>query len=277
MSEAVGVFTQNPSATEYIQHHLGYWTVGQGFWQVHLDTIIVSVVLGSAFVLLGLWLGKRLSVDNPSAVQNAVESIVEFVDNQTRALFPGHDPLVGPLALTIFLWVIAMNLMDIVPVDLVPLIAQWLGANVFGVPPHEVYFRLVPTAGLAPPFAMALTVFALTIFYGIRSKGPWGYSRGFFTHPFGIYLAPFNFIMSVIEEIAKPVSLALRLFGNMFAGELVFMLIALLGYSYFMLPAQLALTWIWTGFELLIILIQAFIFMLLSVVYLAMVTSDEAH
>lgn len=275
MSE--GVFTQNPTSTEYISHHLGYWTVGDGFFQIHLDTVLVSIFLGSLLVLLGWWLGKRLTVDTPSGVQNAVESIVEFVDNQTRALFPGHDPLVGPLALTIFLWVIAMNLMDIIPVDLVPLMAQWIGANLLGVPAHEVHFRLVPTAGLAPPFAMALTIFVLIIFYGIRSQGIFNYTKGFFTHPFGIYLAPFNFVMSVIEEIAKPVSLALRLFGNMFAGELVFMLIALLGYSYFMLPAQLALTWVWTGFELLIILIQAFIFMLLSVVYLAMVTSDEAH
>lgn len=274
---SAGVFTQSPTSTEYIGHHLGYWTVGDGFFQVHLDTVIVSILLGTLFILLGWWLGKGLRVDSPSRLQNAVESIIEFVDNQTRPLFPGHDPLVGPLALTIFLWVFIMNIMDIIPVDLVPLVAQWIGANVFGVPAHEVHFRLVPTAGLAPPAAMALTVFALTIFYGIRSKGPLGYSKGFFTHPFGIYLAPFNFIMSVIEEIAKPISLALRLFGNMFAGELIFMLVALLGYSYLMLPAQLALGWVWTVFEVLIILIQAFIFMLLSVVYLAMATSDEAH
>lgn len=272
---SAGVFTQNPTSTEYIGHHLGYWTVGSGALQVHLDTIIMSILLGSLLVLLGWWLGKSLSVDKPSRLQNAVESVVEFVDNQTRPLFPGHDPLVGPLALTIFLWVFVMSIMDIIPVDLIPLVAQWIGATFAGAP--EQHFRLLPTAGLAPPLAMALTVFVLTIVYGIRSKGPGNYLKGFFTHPFGIYLAPFNFVMSVIEEIAKPISLALRLFGNMFAGELIFMLIALLGYTWIMLLPQLVLGWVWTGFEVLIILIQAFIFMLLSVVYLAMATSDDAH
>lgn len=275
MSE--GVFTQNPTATEYISHHLGYWTVGDGILQLHLDVVIVSVLLGSAFVVLGWWLGKRLSVDNPSRVQNAVESILEFVDGQARSLFPGSDPLVGPLALTIFLWVFAMNFMDLIPVDLVPLIAQWIGVNVFGVPSHEVHFRLLPTAGLAPPAAMAICVFVLAIFYGIRSKGLGPFLKGYLTHPFGKYLAPFNVVMSIIEEIAKPLSLTLRLFGNMFAGELIFMLIALLGFSWVMLPAQLALDWVWTVFELLIILIQAYIFMLLSVVYLALATSEDAH
>lgn len=274
---SAGVFTANPTSTEYIGHHLGYWTVGEGVLQLHLDTVIVSLFLGLLFILLGWWLGKRLSADKPSRVQNAVEMVIEFVDNQTSPLFPGRDRLIGPLALTIFLWVFIMNLMDIVPVDLVPLIAQWIGVNAFGLPAHEVHFRLVPTAGLAPPLAMALTVFVLTIVYGLRSKGVGGYFKGFLTHPFGIYLAPFNFVMSVIEEIAKPVSLALRLFGNMFAGELVFMLVALLGYTWIMLLPQLILGWVWTGFELLIILIQAFIFMLLSVVYLAMASSDDAH
>lgn len=267
------VFLQNPTAVEYIQHHLGYWTVAN----VHLDTILVSWFCGGIILLLGLWLRKRLTADTPNGVQNAVETVVEFVNDQAKSLFPRADPLVGPLALTIFLWVFVMNFMDLIPVDLLPLTASWIGANVFGVDPHSVYFRSVPTAGLATTFAMALTVFALSIFYGIRSKGMGGYLKGYMTHPFGIYLAPINVLMSLVEEIAKPLSLALRLFGNLFAGELVFMLIALVGFSWFMLPAQLVLGWMWTVFHLLIILIQAFIFMLLSVVYLAMQTSEEAH
>lgn len=272
---SAGVFTQTLPSTEYIGHHLQYWTVGSGVLQIHADAVLMSILLGSLILLFGWWVGRSLSVDNPSRVQNALESILEFVDNQTRPLFPGYDPLIGPMALTIFLWVFVMSIMDIIPVDLFPLVAQWIGANFADAP--EQHFRLLATAGLAPPFAMALTVFVLTIYYGIRSKGLGNYLKGFFTHPFGIFLAPFNLVMSVIEEIAKPVSLALRLFGNMFAGELIFMLIALLGYSWIMLLPQLLLGWVWTGFEVLIILIQAFIFMLLSVVYLAMATSDDAH
>src|SRR5699024_11175321 len=214
----------------------------------------------------GWWVGRRLTVGAPRGWQNALESVVDFIDDQIKTIFPKSDPLVGPLAITIFLWVLVMNAMDIIPVDAFPMAVQWVGHMITGVPYEETHFRLVPTAGLATPFALAITVFLLTIFYGVRSKGPLGYLKGYATHPFGIYLAPINIFMSVVEEIAKPLSLALRLFGNMFAGELVFMLIALLGYTWFMLPAQFALGWIWTVFEVLIIIIQAFIFMLLSVV-----------
>lgn len=272
MSE--GVFTQKPSSVEYIQHHLGNLTFGG---VLNLDTIIISWTLGGLLILLGWWLGRRLNSNEPSSVQNVLEAVVEFVNDQARALFPRSDPLVGPLALTIFLWVFVMNFMDLIPVDLLPLVAQWVGHTAFGMEPHEVHFRAVPTAGLATPFAMALTVFGLTILYGIRAKGLGGYLKGYLTHPFGKWLAPINILMSLVEEIAKPLSLALRLFGNLFAGELVFMLIALVGFAWFMIPLQLVLGFAWTVFHLLIILIQAFIFMLLSVVYLALVTSEEAH
>lgn len=275
MSE--GVFTQNPSSVEYIQHHLSNLTLGQGFWSVHADTIVISWILGALVIAFGWWLGKSLSADEPSGIQNAVEGIIEFVNQQTQSLFPRADPLIGPLALTIFIWVFLMNFMDMIPVDLLPLIAQWVGQNIFGVPAHHVYFRAVPTADLAVPFAMALTIFGLTIFYGIRAKGVKRYLMGFLVHPFGKYMAPFNIVMSLVEELAKPLSLALRLFGNLFAGELVFMLIALTGFAWYMAPMQLALGWTWTVFHLLIITIQAFIFMLLSVVYLALATSDDAH
>jgi len=272
-----GVFTQNPTSVEYIQHHLSNLTIGEGFWSVHADTIGLSWLLGGLILLFAAWLGKRLSADEPSKLQNGVESIIDFVNDQVQSLYPRADPLIGPLAITIFLWVFAMNFMDMIPVDLLPLAAQWIGQNVFGVPAHHVYFRAVPTADLAMPFAMALTIFGLSIFYGIRSKGLKGYLGGYLTHPFGKWMMPINVVMSVIEEIAKPLSLALRLFGNLFAGELVFMLIALTGFAWYMAPVQFALGWVWTVFHLLIIAIQAFIFMLLSVVYLAMATSDDAH
>lgn len=275
MSE--GVFTQDPTSVEYIQHHLHHLTIGSGFWSVHADTVVLSWLLGGLVLFFGWWLGKHLTSDEPSKVQNGVEYIIDFVNGQVQSLYPRADPLIGPLALTIFLWVFAMNFMDLIPVDLLPLGAQWIGQNVFGVPAHEVYFRAVPTADLAMPFSMALTVFGLTIFYGIRAKGLKRYLGGFLVHPFGKYMMPFNIVMSLVEEIAKPLSLALRLFGNLFAGELVFMLIALTGFAWYMAPFQLALGWAWTVFHLLIISIQAFIFMLLSVVYLALVTSDDAH
>lgn len=270
-----GGLLERPSAVDYIQHHLHNGKIGHGLLSINWDTIVVSWILGIALICLGWWVGRRLTAGAPRGWQNALESVVEFVNDQVKSLFPGSDPLVGPLALTIFLWVLIMNAMDIVPVDAVPMGVQWIGHGITGVPYEEIHFRLVPTGGLATPFALAISVFLLTIFYGIRGRGFLGYLKGFATHPFGIYLAPVNIAMSLVEEVAKPLSLALRLFGNMFAGELVFMLIALLGYTWFMLPLQLALGWTWTLFETLIIIIQAFIFMLLSVVYLALATSEE--
>ena len=276
MSESV--FTQDPTAVEYIQHHLSNLTLGEGFWSVHADTLLVSWALGALLLWLGHTVGKRMTTDaEPSGLQNAIETVVEFVNDQVQSLFPRADPLIGPLALTIFLWVFAMNFMDMIPVDLLPLVAQWIGQNIFGVDAHNVPFRAVPTADLAVPFAMAFVVFGLSIVYGVRKKGLGTYLKGFLVHPFGKYMAPFNIVMSLVEEIAKPLSLALRLFGNLFAGELVFMLIALTGFAWYMAPFQAALGWVWTVFHMLIIVIQAFIFMLLSVVYLALATSDDAH
>ncbi len=266
-----------PSPVEYIQHHLSNLSVGDGLLALNLDDIVLSWLLGGILVFIGWRVGRKLNADAPTGAQNVLESVVEFVNDQASSLFPRADPLIGPLALTIFLWVLVMNAMDLVPVDLLPLGAQWIGMTFFGMAPHEVHWRSVPTAGLSTTFALSLSVFAMTIVYAIRSKGVLGYLKGFVVHPFGKWLAPVNIIMSLVEEIAKPLSLALRLFGNMFAGELIFMLIALLGFAWFMIPVQIVLGWTWTVFETLIILIQAFIFMLLSVVYLAMASSDESH
>ena len=270
------------SSVEYIQHHLTNWCVGDcdpvthqatGFWAFHVDTIFFSFALAILIVVVAARLASNLNPDKPGGFQNFVESILDFVSGQVRDTFPGHNPLIGPLALTIFVWVWLMNFMDLIPVDLLPLIASWFGIH---------YLKVVPTTDLNTTLAMSLTVFLLIIFYNIKVKGPVGYLKMFLFHPFGKFFVPVNIVMSLIEEVAKPLSLALRLFGNLFAGELVFLLIALLGGTavgammYFMLPVQALLDLGWLIFHLLVITLQAFIFMVLTIVYLGMAhTSDH--
>ncbi len=268
---------------EYIQHHLTNLCVGQcdpvthkatGFWALHLDTLIMSFLLGALIVIVSWRLGRRLNSDAPSGFQNAVEAILEFVGNQVRDSFPGHNPLIAPLALTIFLWVFLMNAMDLIPVDLPSVIL-----GLFGVQ----YFKIVPTTDLSTTFALSLTVFALVVFYSIKIKGPVGYLKMFLFHPFGKFFIPVNIVMTAIEEVAKPLSLGLRLFGNLFAGELVFLLIALIGGTLavgvvgwlFWFPLQITLGLGWLIFHLLIITLQAFIFMVLSIVYLGMAHQEH--
>ena len=266
---------------EYIQHHLTNLCVGNcdpithqaaGFWAFHLDTMIFSYLLAALIVFVSWRLGGKLSPGVPGGFQNFVESILDFVSGQVRDTFPGHNPLIGPLALTIFVWVFLMNFMDLIPVDLLPLIASW-----FGIP----YLKAVPTTDLNTTLAMSLTVFGLIIFYNIKVKGLGGYLKMFLFHPFGKFFVPVNVVMSIIEELAKPLSLGLRLFGNLFAGELVFLLIALLGGTavgamfYFMFPLQIILDLGWLIFHLLVITLQAFIFMVLTIVYLAMAHAKD--
>ena len=270
---------------EYIQHHLTNWCMGCDpathkpadlidFKVFFLDTFLWGLVLAMLLGFIAWRVGRSLSLDNPSPLQNVLEAIVEFVNQQVKDIFPGSNPLVGPLAFTIFTWVLLMNAMDLVPVDLIPGIAARV-AGWFGADPHHVYMRVVPTTNLDTTFALALTVFALIVYYNIKVKGPLGYARQFLFHPFGKFLIPVNVVMTAIEEIAKPVSLALRLFGNMFAGELLFMLIALLSFSWMVTPAQVALGSLWSIFHILVISLQAFIFMLLTIVYLALAHQDE--
>ncbi|MEN8129126.1 MAG: F0F1 ATP synthase subunit A [Pseudomonadota bacterium] len=266
---------------EYIQHHLTNWCLGCDpetgvpadvidFSVVFVDTLLFSWLTGGVFVFLAWKVGRNLSIDKPSGLQNFLESIVEFVNQQIKDVFPGTNPIVGPLALTIFAWVFMMNLMDIVPVDLLPWIAQLIGQHVFGLDPHHVYLKVVSTANLDTTFGLAISVFVLIIYYNIRIKGAVGYAKMFMFHPFGKYLIPVNIAMTAIEEIAKPVSLAMRLFGNLFAAELLFVLIALLSFSWYVLPAQVALGSLWAIYHILVIPLQAFIFMLLTIVYLSL-------
>ncbi len=255
------------SSVEYIQHHLHNNSIGEGgFWTVNLDTLFFSWLLAGVIMLIAYQIGKNMQTDTPSGLQNVIEAVVEFVQQQIRDIFPGTNPLIGPLALTIFIWVFLMNAMDLIPVDLLPQAGHLVGID---------YLKVVPTTDLSTTFALALSVFALIIFYNIKVKGLWGYIKMFLFHPFGKYLMPVNIIMTTIEEIAKPVSLGLRLFGNMFAGELIFLLIALLGgASLFGLIPQILLGTGWAIFHILVITLQAFIFMLLTIVYLAMAHQD---
>ncbi len=268
---------------EYIQHHLTNLCVGHcdpvthkgmGFYALHLDTLFFSVVLGMIMVFFAWRLGRQVSVETPSGLLNVVETLVEFVNQQISDVFAKKAPaLIGPLALTILIWVFLMNAMDLVPVDLLPEIGKLLGVD---------YLKVVPTTDLNATFALSLCVFALIIFYNIKVKGLIGYLKVFLFHPFGKFAIPVNIVMTLIEEIAKPLSLALRLFGNLFAGELVFLLIALIGgtlavgfAAFFWFPLQIVLDLAWLIFHLLVVTLQAFIFMVLTIVYLGMAHEEE--
>lgn len=255
---------------EYVQHHLQQLAYNfnemrvnpnDGFWSFHLDTLGVSIVLGLAFLFVFRMVAKRATAGVPGRLQNFIEIIVTFVQGLVKESYHGRSPLVAPLALTIFVWVFLMNFMDLLPVDLFPRIAHWLG-----VP----YFRSVPTADPNLTFALGITVFVLIIFYNFKIKGPRNLGKEVISKPFGIYLFPLNIIFRVIEELVKPISLALRLFGNLFAGELIFILIALMPWW-----IQWTVGGVWAIFHILIITIQAFIFMMLTIIYISM--AHESH
>ncbi len=249
------------TSSEYIHHHLTNLQVGQGFWSLNLDTLITSAVVG--FIVFGFLatVARRATSGVPGKTQAAVEFIIEMVQGQVRDSFHGEAAMIAPLALTIFVWVFVLNAIDLLPVDLVPMIMGALGIG---------HWRSVPTADPNHTFAMSLTVFFLIYFYNLKVKGLGGFLHEATTAPFGAKLAPFNLIFRLIEDIAKPVSLALRLFGNMYAGEMVFILIALLPvYLQWMLGAP------WAIFHILIITLQAFIFMILTIIYLGM--AHESH
>lgn len=255
------------SATDYIVHHLTNLTVGEGFWTFHLDTLFFSVALGLILLVLFRLAAVRATSGVPGGLQNFVETLVEFVDRQVKDTFHGKSALIAPLALTIFCWVFLWNAMDLVPVDALP-----EPAKAFGVP----YLRVVPSTDLNATFGLSITVFLLIVFYSFKIKGARGYAREFLTHPFGPYLFPANLILNVVELVAKPISLALRLFGNLYAGEMIFILIALMygaGWLFGAFAGVLQLGW--AIFHLLIITLQAFIFMMLTIVYLSMAHEDS--
>ncbi len=271
------------SVSEYIQHHLSYWDWRFGnspFWTLHLDSLLVSASLGVLFVVSFYFAARtahRRTGLAPRGFQSFAELIVQFVDDNVKDSFHVQNPLIAPLAITIFSLILLMNAFDLLPVDVVS-----LGERATGLE----FFKLVPTTDVNITLGMALSVFLLVQYYSIKIKGARGYASEFFLHPFNtVWLSWFNLILKTIEEVAKPISLGLRLFGNMYAGELIFILIALFtlaqgwpthasaGVAWI---GQFILTFVWGAFHLLIITLQAFIFMMLTIVYLSM-AHDTGH
>ncbi len=255
-------------AGSYIEHHLEHLKLNlstftlsdNGFWTLNLDTFIVG--LFTALLLGGVlrYVAVNMTASVPSRLQSFVEVAIEFVSNSVSGTYRGKSQLIAPLALTLFLWIFFMNAMDLIPVDLLPLIASPFGFE---------HFKGVPTADPNMTFAMSISVFVLVIFYNISIKG-WGLGKEVLTQPFGKWLFPVNVLFRLIEEFVKPFSLALRLFGNMFAGELIFVIIAMLPWWAQWLPGGL-----WAIFHILVISIQSFIFMTLTIAYISM--AHESH
>ena len=264
-----------PTGSEYILHHLGNLKHGEGFWVFNVDSIFFSVVLGALFVG-AFWLAARKATSGvPGKFQNFVETVVEFVDTQVRDTFHGTSKLIAPLALTIFCWILLMNFMDAVPVDLFPLI----GEKAFGLE----RLKVVPTTDLNITLGMSITVFLIVMFYSFKIKGFGGFTWELLTHPFGKWMMPFNLLLNLIEHLARPVSLGLRLYGNLYAGEMIFLLLAVLGGSFAITSlagiggaiGQFFLAVVWACFHILVIPLQAFIFMVLTIVYLSQ--AHETH
>jgi F-type H+-transporting ATPase subunit a len=274
------------TAGDYINHHLtnlqvcrhdGAWVWNEcsgtfADWTINVDSMFFSIFLGLVFSYLFGRVAKRATSGRPGKLQAFIEMVVGFVDTSVRDAFHGHNKLIAPLSLTVFVWVFLMNLMDLIPVDLLPFAASYVGVE---------YLKVVPTTDVNVTFAMSVSVFLLTLFYSIKIKGFGGFTKELTMHPmppptrgFGLIFAPlviaFNFILEGVALIARPVSLSLRLYGNMYAGELIFILIGLLGLY------QLPLHFLWAVFHILVVTLQAFVFMMLTIVYLSS-AHETAH
>ena len=264
---------------EYITHHLSFLTFGKidgswtfahtpeeaaemGFWAINVDTFGWSLFLGAGFLWFFYRVGRTASVENPSSAQNFVEAVVEFVDSRVSETFKYKNELIGPLCLTLLFWILLMNTMDLVPVDLLTSFGfEKFAAVVFHF--EHAPFKIVPTTDPNITMGMSTLVFFMIIYYSIKNKGLGGFLGELAFHPFGKWMLPFNLIIEVPTLIAKPVSLGLRLFGNLYAGELLFLLIASM-MGLWQLPAH----FVWAAFHLLVIPLQAFVFMMLTIVYL---------
>ncbi len=288
--------TESITSTEYIKHHLQNLTFGKlpdgtlglaqdpeqakamGFWAIHLDTLGFALLLGILFLYFFSRVAKSATINVPGGSQNFVEWIIEFIDSSVRGSFSGRNAMVAPLALTIFIWIFLMNLMDLVPVDYLPVVAHALGLP---------FLNVVPTTDPNATFGMSIAVFILVIYYSIKIKGVGGFAGELALQPFSsnnlvvkTVFIPINLILEGVNLIAKPLSLSLRLFGNMYAGEMIFILLALMGGAWVvasvgnsvLFGTQVLLSLGWAIFHILIITLQAFIFMTLTIVYL-----DMAH
>jgi len=280
--------TEALTSSEYISHHLQNLTCGLrdghiecahnaaeaqelGFWAVNVDTLAVSFILGLLFILLFRGVAKKAVAGVPTGAQNFVEWVVEFIDSSVRGSFTAKNNLVAPLALTVFIWIFLMNFMDLIPIDFGPMAAKALGIG---------HFKFVPTTDPNATFGMSISVFLLVLFYSFKMKGAGGFFGELAFQPFPKYMFPINLLLEGVNLIAKPISLALRLFGNMYAGEMIFILIALMGGSWAgasfgnttLFGSQILLSLGWGIFHILIVTLQAFIFMTLTIVYM-----DMAH
>ncbi len=302
---------ESQTSTQYIQHHLqnltygklpeGYtrydgsvvqqetWTMAHtsqeamdmGFMALHLDTLGWSLVLGLVFSFIFARVAKKATVDKPSGVQSFVELLVDFVNSTVSDIFHHKNKMIAPMALTIFTWVFLMNLMDLIPVDWLP----WAAGKIAGDP--HFFFKVVPTTDPNATLGMAFTVFAFMIFFSIKQKGLLGFVKELTMHPFHSgkwyidfpLLVPVNLILETVSLIAKPISLGLRLFGNLYAGEMIFILIALMfSAGLLMGVGGFFLQMGWAIFHILVITLQAFVFMVLTTVYMAMAHDvDEEH
>jgi len=279
-----------PTAGEYIVHHLTHLQNHKAgnvvdFTVFNFDSLFFSISLG-VLACWFLWSAARKATSGvPGRFQAAVEFLVEMVDTQAKGIVHNAQSrkFVAPLALTVFIWIILLNSMDLLPVDLLPAIWQWMNGAA-GHDPHHAYLRVVPTADLSMTMGLSVSVLLLCLFYNIKIKGLGGWIHELFTAPFGAHplLWPFNFAMQMIEFIAKTVSHGMRLFGNMYAGELIFLLIALMGGAWSLSATGIGLAighviagLAWSIFHILIIVLQAFVFMMLALVYLGQ--AHDAH
>ena len=268
------------SPTYYIQHHLQNLTFGNhpengwslahsaeearemGFWAIHLDSMGWSIAMGVLFIWLFRKVGKAATTGVPGGLQNAVEMVFEFIETLVRSAFYGRNPLIAPLALTLFVWILLMNTLKIIPVDFFPVLFAKLGVD---------YMKIVPTTDINVTMGMALGVFCLILYYSFKVKGVGGFAKELSLTPFNHWLLiPFNLLLEIVALLVKPFSLAMRLFGNMFAGEVIFILIAMLPFW-----AIWVLDVPWAIFHILVVTLQAFIFTVLSIVYLS--NAHEHH
>ncbi len=276
------------SSAEYIQHHLTNLTYGQlpdgswgfaetgqqasemGFYAIHVDSMFWSILLGVGFCSLFRAVASSATSGVPGLLQCSVEAIVDFIDDLTISIFQHKNPLIAPLAMTIFVWVFLMNFMDLIPVDWIPQLAHMAGIN---------YMKVVPSTDPNVTMAMAFSVFILIHNYSVKQKGLGGFIKELTSHPLpGKAAIPVNLVLELVNLIAKPISLGLRLFGNMYAGEMIFILIALMfgaGFGIALLGG--VLHWVWAIFHILIITLQAFIFSVLTIVYLAQAYEVDEH
>jgi F-type H+-transporting ATPase subunit a len=285
---------------DYIKHHLQNMTFGQhadghwglahsaaeakemGFWAFNVDSLGWSIALGVLFLWFFRSVAKSVTAGVPSGVQNFAEWIIEFIDDSVRGSFNGKNPLVAPLAMTIFLWVFLMNFMDLIAVDFLPQVAAAIGGAA-GVDPHHVFFKVVPSTDPNITFGLAISVFVLMLYYSIKNKGIGGFIGELTLHPFSssnpvvqAIFIPINFLLEFVTLISKPISLALRLFGNMYAGEMIFILIAIMYGAGALLGSFAGVLQLgWAIFHILIITLQAFIFMTLTIVYMDMAHAES--